>query len=132
MRLVRPLRRYWSPKTIPFILGLGVSYRNGDGTMGNLKEVPSRVLDTPVSEATTTGVAVGSAVTGMRPIIHHGRVVYYCCRSDNNTGSKMELYVGGNYQFRLFFKLRLSPMGKRTAASTSALLIIWKRCWFLR
>lgn len=55
-----------------YVLGLGVSYKNGaDGTMGDLKSAyPTRILDTPVSEGATTGVAVGSALTGSRPIIH--------------------------------------------------------------
>lgn len=60
------------------IMGLGVSYKNGaDGTMGNLKELyPNRVFDVPVSEGCNTGVGVGAAINGLRPIIHHGRVEF--------------------------------------------------------
>ena len=30
---------------------------------------PKRVLDTPISEAGFTGIAVGAAMTGMRPVV---------------------------------------------------------------
>src|SRR5262245_58852585 len=30
---------------------------------------PERVLDTPISEAGFTGIAVGAAMTGMRPVV---------------------------------------------------------------
>lgn len=60
------------------VLGLGVSYPSGaDGTLGDLgQEFPDRVLDTPVSEAAVTGLALGAAMTGMPMIVHHGRVEF--------------------------------------------------------
>jgi pyruvate dehydrogenase E1 component beta subunit len=66
------------------ILGLGVSYPDGaDGTMGNLgQEYPHRVLDTPASESTITGVAIGAAISGKRTIVHHGRVEFALFAAD--------------------------------------------------
>lgn len=66
------------------IFGLGVSYPNGaDGTMGNLGvEYPLRVLDTPASESTITGLAVGAAIAGRRTLVHHGRVEFALFAAD--------------------------------------------------
>src|SRR6266481_3167046 len=61
-----------------FVIGLGVSYENGaDGTTAGLKTLyPERILDVPVSEDAFTGMAVGAAIHGLRPIVHHGRVEF--------------------------------------------------------
>jgi acetoin:2,6-dichlorophenolindophenol oxidoreductase subunit beta len=60
-----------------FIMGLGVPDPKGifDTTTG-LQEIygPQRVMDMPASENAMTGVAIGAAVTGMRPILTHQRV----------------------------------------------------------
>ena len=61
-----------------FVIGLGVTYPNGgDGTTGGLVEsYPNRVLDMPCSEGAATGICIGSALMGMRPILVHGRVEF--------------------------------------------------------
>ena len=61
-----------------FVVGLGVTYKDGaDGTTGGLAaKYPRRVLDVPVSENAFTGMAVGAALGGLRPIVHHGRVEF--------------------------------------------------------
>lgn len=61
-----------------FVLGLGVTYKDGaDGTTGGLAtKYPKRVFDVPVSENAFTGMAVGAALSGLRPIVHHGRVEF--------------------------------------------------------
>ena len=66
------------------IFGLGVTYKNGaDGTMGDLgSEYPNRVLDTPASESTITGLAVGAAISGKRTLVHHGRVEFALFAAD--------------------------------------------------
>ncbi len=60
------------------VLGLGAVYKNGlDGSMGDLvKEFPDRIHDTPCSEAAVTGMAMGMALMGLRPLVHHGRVEF--------------------------------------------------------
>lgn len=60
-----------------YIMGLGVPDPKGIfGTTLGLQEKygPSRVMDMPVSENGMTGVAIGSALVGMRPIMTHQRV----------------------------------------------------------
>ncbi|MBS1982625.1 MAG: hypothetical protein JST16_00520 [Bdellovibrionales bacterium] len=59
------------------VLGQLVDYKTGVfGTTSGLVEEfgPSRVQDFPVSEATMNSVAIGAALTGLRPIIVHQRV----------------------------------------------------------
>lgn len=67
-----------------FVIGLGVSYKNGaDGTTAGLKALyPDRVFDVPVSEAGFTAMAVGAAINGLKPVIHHGRVEFALLAAD--------------------------------------------------
>ncbi len=57
------------------LIGQGVTspWYVGATTTGLYHRFASRVIDTPVSENGMTGVAVGAALTGMRPIIMHPR-----------------------------------------------------------
>lgn len=61
-----------------FVMGLGVTYPNGgDGTTAGLVDkYPGRVFDMPCSENAATGFCIGAALTGMRPILVHGRVEF--------------------------------------------------------
>jgi pyruvate dehydrogenase E1 component beta subunit len=55
-----------------FLMGEGIAERGGSYkvTVGLLDEFgPKRVMDTPIAEASFTGVGVGAAITGMRPIV---------------------------------------------------------------
>jgi pyruvate/2-oxoglutarate/acetoin dehydrogenase E1 component len=52
--------------------GLGIAERGGSYkvTTGLLAEFgPKRVFDTPIAEASFTGMGVGAAITGMRPVV---------------------------------------------------------------
>ena len=60
-----------------YLIGLGVPDPKGIfGTTGGLQQKygAKRVMDMPLSENAMTGVVVGSALVGMRPIITHQRV----------------------------------------------------------
>ena len=62
-----------------YIIGLGVPDPKGvfGTTSGLLEKFGSkRVYDMPISENGVTGVAIGSALVGMRPIITHQRVEF--------------------------------------------------------
>ncbi|MHB8660322.1 MAG: alpha-ketoacid dehydrogenase subunit beta [Minisyncoccota bacterium] len=83
-----------------FVVGLGVTYKNGaDGTTGGLKEkYEGRVLDVPVSEAGFTGMAVGAAINGLKPIVHHGRIefAYFAADQIFTQAAKWNYMFGGN------------------------------------
>jgi pyruvate dehydrogenase E1 component beta subunit len=60
-----------------FILGMGVTSPTGifGTTLGLVQKFGAeRVVETPASESAMTGVALGAAITGMRPILIHQRV----------------------------------------------------------
>lgn len=108
-----------------YVLGLGVSYKNGaDGTMGDLKMAyPNRILDTPVSEGATTGAAIGSALTGSRPIIHHGRVEFALFAADQiiTQASKWNYMFGGDYPVPIVFRIAVGRQWGNGPQHTQAL-----------
>ena len=60
-----------------YVMGLGVPDPKGifGSTIGlQARHGLDRVFDVPLSENTLTGFALGSAITGMRPILIHQRV----------------------------------------------------------
>lgn len=94
-----------------FVVGLGVSYKNGaDGTTAGLKEAyPDRVLDVPVSEDAVTGMAVGAAIHGMRPIVHHGRVEFALFAADQifTQAAKWNYMFGGGNPVPAVFRINV-------------------------
>ena len=91
------------------VFGLGVNYPNGaDGTMGNLAaQFHGRIFDTPVSEAANTGLVLGAATNGLRPIIHHGRVEFALFAIDQivTQAAKWNYMFGGNYPAPLVYRI---------------------------
>ncbi len=83
-----------------FIMGEGIAGRGGSYkvTEGLLQEFGSgRVVDTPLSEATFTGAAVGAALVGMRPIVEILFVDFTALVMDQliNQAAKYEFMSGG-------------------------------------
>ena len=108
-----------------FVIGLGVSYVNGaDGTLGNLiKKFPNRIIDTPVSEASLTGLALGSAISGMLPIVHHGRVEFALLALDQiaTQASKWNYMFGGDYKAPVTFRIAVGRQWGNGPQHTQAL-----------
>ena len=94
-----------------FVIGLGVSYQNGaDGTTSGLKKLyPERILDVPISEDAVTGMAVGAAIHGMRPIVHHGRVEFALFAADQifTQATKWNFMFGGNNSVPIVFRINV-------------------------
>jgi pyruvate dehydrogenase E1 component beta subunit len=94
-----------------FVVGLGVSYPNGaDGTTAGLKnKYPGRVLDVPISEDAVTGMAVGAAIHGMRPIVHHGRVEFALFAADQifTQAAKWNYMFGGGNPVPIVFRINI-------------------------
>lgn len=83
-----------------FIIGGGVPDPSGVfGTTYNLqsKYGKNRVMDMPVSENALTGVCIGAALSGLRPIMTHQRVDFSLYAFDQiaNVASKWHYMFGG-------------------------------------
>lgn len=84
-----------------FIMGQGVDDPGGMfGTVRGLHEEfgRERVFDTPLAETALTGVAVGAAVGGMRPVYFHNRPDFLLLAMDQlvNHASKWHFMFGGH------------------------------------
>ncbi|MFQ5764824.1 MAG: alpha-ketoacid dehydrogenase subunit beta [Rhodospirillales bacterium] len=83
-----------------FVIGLNVDdHKAIQGTTRGLVEKfgRQRVLDTPLSEDAITGVAIGAAMAGMRPIHVHIRMDFLmlCMNQLINMGAKAHYMYGG-------------------------------------
>ena len=89
-----------------YIMGLGVPDPKGIfGTTNGLEKKfgSNRVLDMPTSENGMTGIAIGSALVGMRPIMTHQRVDFFLLALDQliNNAAKWHYMFGGQFRFPL-------------------------------
>lgn len=93
-----------------YIMGLGVPDPKGVfGTTPGLlqKYGPQRVLDMPTSENGMTGIAIGSALLGMRPIMTHQRVDFFLLALDQlvNNAAKWHYMFGNQSKVSLVIRL---------------------------
>ncbi|MGA2267009.1 MAG: transketolase C-terminal domain-containing protein [Bryobacteraceae bacterium] len=93
-----------------YIMGLGVPDPRGIfGTTLGLREKygASRAMDTPTSENAMTGIAIGSALCGMRPIVTHQRVDFALLAVEQvvNQAAKWHYMFGGRASVPLVIRL---------------------------
>src|SRR5579872_1970482 len=93
-----------------YLMGLGAPDPKGIfGTTSGLgkKYGPNRVMDMPTSENAMTGIAIGSAIEGMRPIMTHQRVDFFLLALDQliNNGAKWHYMFGGQMKVPLVIRL---------------------------
>jgi len=81
------------------------------GTTAGLKEKfgPERVFDMPTSEAAMTGVAIGAALDGARPIMTHQRLDFFLLAMDQlvNNAAKWSYMFGGQRSVPITIRLIL-------------------------
>lgn len=93
-----------------YVMGLGCTDPKGifGTTLGLEKKYgPERVLDMPTSENGMTGVAIGSAILGMRPILTHQRVDFMILSLDQimNNAAKWHYMFGGKMKVPLVIRI---------------------------
>ncbi|WP_255439847.1 alpha-ketoacid dehydrogenase subunit alpha/beta [Synechococcus sp. PROS-9-1] len=93
-----------------YLMGLGVPDPKGIfGTTLNLQNVHGidRVFDIPLSENAITGVAIGSAITGMRPILTHQRLDFSLVSIDQivNQAAKWHYMFNGTMSVPLVIRM---------------------------
>ena len=93
-----------------FLMGLGVPDPKGifGSTLGlQDKYGPDRVFDVPLSENAMTGVALGSAISGMRPILTHQRVDFALSSVEQivNQAAKWHYMFGGRMSVPMVIRM---------------------------
>src|SRR5712692_6825222 len=85
-----------------------------------------RVLDTPISEAGFTGLAVGAAMTGLRPIVDimFGDFITLTMDQMVNQAAKIHYMSGGKWKVPMVFRLTMGAT-RRSAAQHSQSLQAW-------
>src|SRR5271169_6587110 len=85
-----------------------------------------RVLDTPISEAGFTGLAVGAAMTGMRPIVDimFGDFITLTMDQMVNQAAKVHYMSGGHWKVPMVMRTTLGAT-RRSAAQHSQSLHAW-------
>ncbi len=109
-----------------FVLGQGVwsPWYVGD-TMANLEKDfgKDRVMDTPVSELGSTGLAVGASLCGYRPIVIHPRMDFMILAADTivNQAAKWRHMLGGKRSPGLTIRSIVNRGGEQGAQHSQSL-----------
>jgi pyruvate/2-oxoglutarate/acetoin dehydrogenase E1 component len=87
---------------------------------------PERVIDTPISEAGFTGIGVGAAMTGMRPVVDimFGDFLTLAMDQLANQAAKVHYMSGGKLRVPLVVRTTLGAT-RRSAAQHSQSLHAW-------
>ena len=102
-----------------FIIGEDIGVYGGafGVTMGMLEEFgPKRIIDTPMSEASFTGVALGAALMDMRPILEIMFADFLTFSADQiiNQAAKIRFMTGGQFKVPLLVR---APQGSGAGAA---------------
>src|SRR3989338_1318894 len=92
-----------------FLLGEDISYHGGAfGVTNGLVEIfgEERVRNTPISEDAFTGLSVGAALTGLRPVVEIMYGDFICIAMDeiDNGGAKVRYMFGGKAEVPLVLR----------------------------
>ncbi|MFB9887617.1 alpha-ketoacid dehydrogenase subunit beta [Balneatrix alpica] len=94
-----------------FCYGLGVDDpRRIFGTTAGLKEAyPERVFDMPTAENAMTGIGIGAALQGMRPVMVHQRLDFFLLAMDQlvNSAAKWHYMFNGQRPVPMVIRLIL-------------------------
>jgi pyruvate dehydrogenase E1 component beta subunit len=87
---------------------------------------PTRVIDSPISEAAITGMGVGGAMTGMRPVVDimFGDFIGIAMDQIANQAAKIHYMSGGKLKVPLVVRTTLGAT-RRSAAQHSQSLHAW-------
>jgi len=79
---------------------------------------PKRVKDTPISEATIIGAAIGSAITGLRPVAELMTINFAFSAMDHIVNESAKLHYMFNGQMKLPLVIRTVSGGGRQLGAT--------------
>lgn len=109
-----------------FVIGLGVD--DFKGAMGSTKGLidtfgPDRIIDTPLSEDGMTGVVIGCALAGLRPIHVHIRMDFLLLAMNQliNIAAKSSYMYGGSYSIPIVVRSLIGRSWGQGAQHSQAL-----------
>jgi acetoin:2,6-dichlorophenolindophenol oxidoreductase subunit beta len=102
----------------------GTAFKVLNGLVGEFGS--ERVLDTPISEAGFTGIAVGAAMTGLRPVVDimFGDFIGLTMDQMVNQAAKVHYMSGGKWKVPMVMRATLGAT-RRSAAQHSQSLHAW-------
>jgi pyruvate dehydrogenase E1 component beta subunit len=108
-----------------YLMGEEVAEYNGayKASKGMLDEFgPKRVIDTPIAELGFAGIAVGSAMTGCRPIVEFMTFNFSLVGIDQiiNNAAKMRQMSGGQFNMPMVFRGPTASAGQLGATHSQA------------
>lgn len=108
-----------------YLMGEEVAQYNGayKASKGMLDEFgPKRVIDTPISEAGFSGIGVGSAMNGNRPIIEFMTFNFSLVAIDQivNNAAKMRQMSGGQFNIPIVFRGPTGSAGQLAATHSQS------------
>jgi pyruvate dehydrogenase E1 component beta subunit len=116
-----------------FLMGEEVAEYNGayKVSQGMLEEFGAkRVIDTPISELGFTGIGVGAAMNGLRPIIEFMTFNFSLVAIDQivNSASKMMQMSGGHFNIPIVFRGPTASAGMLAAQHSNAFESWYANC----
>ncbi len=115
----------------PNVVALGEDLGRG-GIFGQYRGLPQefgpeRIIDTPISEATIMGAAVGMALAGLRPVVEMRVVDFALCAIDElvNQAAKNRFMFGGQGRVPLVARMPIGLWGASAAQHSQSL-----EAWF--
>jgi pyruvate dehydrogenase E1 component beta subunit len=102
-----------------FCIGEDIGVPGGWGgaftvTLGLAEKFPGRILDTPIAELGFTGIAVGAAMMGMRPIadMQYGDFLFLASDQLINNAAKMRYMSGGTVKVPMVMRAPIGATGR--------------------
>ena len=116
-----------------FLMGEEVAEYNGayKASKGMLDEFgPKRVIDTPISELGFAGVAIGSTMTGNRPIVEYMTFNFSLVGIDQiiNNAAKIRQMSGGQFKCPIVFRGPTASAGQLAATHSQAFESWYANC----
>jgi pyruvate dehydrogenase E1 component beta subunit len=102
-----------------FCIGEDIGVPGGWGgaftvTLGLSERFPGRIIDTPIAELGFTGIAVGAAMMGMRPIadVQYGDFLFLASDQLINNAAKMRYMSGGKVKVPMVMRAPVGATGR--------------------